>query len=205
MNDFSLIEKLKILMGLIVSSPLFLFCFMIGIAVLILFIICLKKEKKVNKWIFISIWSILGIILIISYNSIVLGLIDKLFDALFMALYFPNSTVYITIIIITNFFFIYSLIKKNIPIKNKITNFITALVIDLFLILIIDILKTRGLNLYDELSIYKSSDLLVLLQLTSAVFTSWILINLLFKAHTKLKKYDKKEYPKMPEIVFEEL
>ena len=205
MNDFSLIEKIKILMDIIASSPLFLFCFMIGVAVLILFIICVKKEKKINKWIFISIWIALAIILIINYNSIVLNLIDSLFDSLFMALYFPNITVYISILLISNFSFIYSLINKKIDKKFKIVNFLNALVLNLFLILIIDIVKNNSIDIYNQLSIYTNPNLLVLLQLNSAIFTSWILICLLLSAHNKLKKYDKKEIQSMPEIIFEDV
>ncbi|MBR6690945.1 MAG: hypothetical protein IKL65_06390 [Bacilli bacterium] len=205
MNDFSLVEKINILMDIIVSSPLFLFCSMLAVAVLILFIICVKKEKKVNKWIFISIWIILGIILIINYNSIVFNIIDSLFDSLFMALYFPSLTVYVTIISISNFIFLYSLINKKIDKKYKIINFINMLITNLLLILIIDTVKSNSINIYDEINLYTNSNLLVLLELTSALFVSWILVLLLVSAHNKLKKYDKKEYPKMPEIIFDEV
>lgn len=204
MNDFSLVEKLKILMDIIVSSPLFLFCFMIGIAVLILYIILIKKDKKINKWIFVLIWIVLAIVLLISYSSVVLDLIDRLFDSLFMALYFPSIGIYILILIISNFCFIYSLINKKINKTHKIINFIYALLINLFLILIIDIVKTSNTNVYNELEIYTNPNLLVLLQLNSALFASWLLVNLLLSAHSKLKKYDKKELPNMPEIVFDD-
>jgi len=205
MNDFSLVEKINILVDIIVSSPLFLFCCMLAVAVLILFIICVKKEKKVNKWIFISIWIILGIILIINYNSIVFNIIDSLFDSLFMALYFPSLTVYVTIVSISNFCFFYSLINKRIHKKYKIINFINMLITNLLLILIIDTVKSNSINIYDEINLYTNSNLLVLLELTSALFVSWILVLLLVSAHNKLKKYDKKEYPKMPEIIFDEV
>ena len=164
-----------------------------------------KKKKRINKWIFISIWVILALILIIRYNSIVLYLVDNLFDTIFMALYFPNLAVYIIILIISNFFLIYSLISKTINIKSRILNFINGLVINLFLILIIDIVKNNNINIYNELELYTNSNLLILLQLTTAIFTSWILLSLLLSAHNKLKKYDKKEYSKMPEIIFEDI
>ena len=78
MNDISLVEKLKILMNIIVSSPLFLFCSMVSVALLILYIILIKKNKKINKWIFIIVWCILLLMLIINYNSVVLNLLDDL-------------------------------------------------------------------------------------------------------------------------------
>lgn len=204
MNDVSLIEKVKALMSIIVSSPLFLFCFMMGIAVLILFIISIKKEKKINKWIFISIWIVLALIIIISYSSVVFKIIDGLFDALFMAIYFPNTTVYFITLFLSNFFFIFSLFRKNINKKFKIINFINALIVDLFLILIMDTVKINSIDIYDKISMYTNFDVMVLMQLNSSIFISWILISLLISAHDKLKKYDKKELPKMPEIVFDE-
>ena len=93
MNDFSLVEKLKILVNIIVSSPLFLFCCMIGIALLILYIMCIKKNININKWFFISLWIILGIILIINYSNVVLDIIDNLFDSVFKILYFPSCLI----------------------------------------------------------------------------------------------------------------
>lgn len=204
MNDVSLIEKLKALMNIIVSSPLFLFCFMMGIAVLILFIISIKKEKKINKWIFISIWIVLSIIIIINYSSLVFKIIDSLFDALFMAIYFPNTTVYFIIIFISNFFFIFSLFRKKISKKFKIINFINALILDLFLILIMDTVENNSIDIYSQISMYSNFNVMILMQLNTSIFISWILISLLISAHDKLKKYDKKELPEMPEIVFDE-
>lgn len=205
MSDFSLVEKIKVLMNLIISSPLFLFCSMVGVAVLILFIICMKKEMKINKWIFISIWAIILFVLIFNYSSIFIYIFETLIDSVFMALYFPNLTVYIAILLIINGVLLYSLISKKVSKTNKIINFVTALIIDLFLILIVDIINSNSINVYDQLTMFTNSNLLVLLQLTSAVFVSWILLSLLVSAHKKLKKYDKKEYPKMPEIVFEDI
>lgn len=203
MNDFSLIDKFKILMNIIASSPLFLTCSMIGTALLILLIISIKNEKKINKIIFISMFSILAIILIFGYSSVFLNLFDNLFDEVFTALYFPNLTVYLMIVIISNFFFIYSVFNKKMYKSHKIVNISTTILINIFLIVIIDIVKTNQINVYDTLTIYSNSNLLVLLELTSAIFTSWILLNLLITAYHKLKKYDKKEYPEMPEIIFD--
>lgn len=203
MDDVSLIEKLKTLMNIIASSPLFLFCFMIGIAVLIFFIISIKKEKKINKWIFISIWIFLAIIIIINYYTIVFKIIDNIFDALFMAIYFPSTTVYFIMLFISNFFLIFSLFRKKIKLKYKIINFINTLITDLFLILIMDTVKSNSIDIYNAISMYTNFNVMILMQLNSAIFISWMLIILLVSAHDKLKKYDKKELPEMPEIVFD--
>ena len=204
MEDFSLIEKIQKLMNIIISSPLFLFCSMLGVAVLIYYIISLKKDRKVNKWIFIGIWSFLAILLIVNYSNVALNLIDNSFENVILALYFPDLTVYIIILSITNFFFFYSIFSKRLSHFNKIINFVNALIIDIFLILIIDIVNANDINVYEKLTIYSNSNLLILLELTSAVFTSWILIILFLKAYRKLKKIDKKE-SNIAEIVFEDI
>lgn len=204
MEDFSLIEKLKTLMNIIAHKPLFLFCSMVGVAVLIFYIISIKKEKNINKWIFISIWALLAIILVINYNNVVFSLFDNFFDNIFEALYFPNLAVYIIILSISNFSFFYSIFSKKIYKTNKIINFLETLIVDIFLIIITDIVSTNNINVYDELTIYSNSSLLVLLQLTSSIFASWILLLLLVSAHRKLKKYDNKELDK-PEIIFEDI
>lgn len=203
MMNFSLIEKIKILANLIDSSPLFLFCSMLAIAILIFFIICIIRDIKVNKWFFISIWSIVGIMLVFNYNEFFINLIDNLFNTIFMALYFPNLTVYVIVLAISNICFIYSMFSKKISKHHKVLNIINGLIINVFLILIIDIVNRNNINVYDELTVYSNSNLLVLLELTTAIFTSWILLTLLFLAKKKLKKYDKFEYPKMREIVFD--
>ena len=204
MNDFSMLEKLKILVSLIVSSPLFLFFSMLSIAMLIFFIICVKRDIKFNKWIFICTWCFVALMIIISYNSVFLNLLDNLFNNLFMALYFPNLTVYVILLLVSNFFFIYSMISKKIIKPHKILNIVNALIINILLIFIIDIVNKNNINVYDTLTIYSNSNLLVLLELSTAIFTSWILLNLLISAYQKFKKYDN-DLPKMPEIIFEDV
>lgn len=206
MQDFSLIQKLAMLMNIILSSPLFLFCAMVGISVLIFYIINIKNNKNINKWVFFSIWIVLLLILIIKYNKVMLSLVDNLFDTIFSALYFPNLSIYIIILSISNILFFYSIFSKKLTSLNRTLNFSSTLLIDILLVLIIDIVNSNNINIYEELNVFSNSNLLVLLQLTSSIFTSWILLSLLAAAHKKLKKYDKSEkVVKLPEIVFEDV
>lgn len=203
MINYSIGDKLKMLVEIIMSSPLFLCCFMIGIAFFIYYIISIYKNNKINKWVFVAVWVILLAILVIRYNKVVLSLFDNLFENIFMALYFPNLAVYIVILFISNIMLIYSILNRSICKSYKITNVLSAFVIDIFLVLIVDIVNKNSINVYEQINVYTNSDLLVLLQLTTAVFVSWLLINLFITAHRKLKKYDKKQYPDMPEIIFD--
>lgn len=203
MNDFSLVERLKILMNVVLSSPLFLILAIIILLLLIFFVVGTIFNKKINKWFIISTWLILGLVIVIKYNKVFIELIDNLFDSLFMALYFPSLSIYILLLITSNFFFVYSIINKRINKWYKVVNITNALVIDMFLIIILDVVNKNNINIYDELVIFSNSNLLVLLELSTAVFTSWLLLNLLISAHQKLKIYNNKQIPEIPEIIFD--
>ena len=204
MENFSLVEKLKILMNLVLSSPLFLFCIMLAIALLIFFVINMKSNKKSNSWIFLSIILFIVLVLLIVYNDIFLSIINDFLDAIFMALYFPNLSIYVSMLIISNFTVIYSLFSKNSSKTNKTVNIVNTLILDVFLILIVDTVSKNDIDINNSLKIYSNTTLMVLLELSTAIFISWILIKLLISAKTKLKKYDKKEYPEMPDIIFDD-
>ena len=203
MNNFSFIEKLDVLMKLVSSSYLFLGAMIVCILLLALLIIFTVLNKKVNKWVFIIISSFLGILLLINYRGIIVKVLDIILDSVFMALYFPNLPIYSSIIFIANFFFVIGIFSKKKTKLQKISNIINAVILDFLLILIIDVVTKNNINIYDEVNLYTNSTLLVLLELSTGIFVSWILINLFISAHIKLKKYDAKELPKMPEIIFD--
>lgn len=213
MKDFTIIEKFRILVDLIVSSPLFLSCSIAIIIMLALTLIFALYNKKVNKWIYIIIWLLALLLIIYFYRNIILSIIDNFFDNLFMALYFPNLSIYLFVILISNGVFAYSILGNKIKKSHKILNLVNAMLIDLLLLFIISTVRDNNINIYEKITVYSNSTLLVLLELSTAFFTSWILLNLLFSAYDKLKKYDKK-LPSMPgvelnkegnEIVFDEL
>ena len=202
MEDTSILKKMSVLVNVIASSPLFLFCCMIGVFVLIFYIVSIKKKENTNKIVFIGIWLSLVLLLIINYNTTLMGIVDNLFDDIFTALFFPNLTVYIVILSIVNVAFFYSVFSKKLYKINRILNFASGIIINILCLFIVDTVNKNNINVYEELTVYSNSTLLILLELTTSVFVSWILLGLLFKAHNKLKKFNKAKYPEMEEIVF---
>ena len=176
----------------------------VGILILTALIICTILNKKINKWIFMSISSIVSIMLLINYRNIIIKVIDIIVDSVFMALYFPSFPIYISVLFISNFMFVISIFSKKQTKTKKIINIVSAVILDFLLILIIEIVRRNSINIYEEITLYTNPILLVLLELSMGVFVSWVLASLFQSAHTKLKKYDKKEYPPMQEIIFDE-
>ena len=176
---------------------------MLSIFFLISLIVCIITNKKINKWIFIIIAILVGIILIVNYGAVFITILDKILDSIFMALYFPSFSIYISMLVTANMIFIISVFSKKQLKLRRIVNIVQVLLLDLFLILVIDVVSKNNLNIYEPITLYSNQILLVLLQLSMGLFVSNILINLLISAKIKLEKYDKKEYPKMPEILFD--
>lgn len=203
MNDISLIEKLSILMELISSSTLFFIAFIVCAIVLAFFIICIALNKKINKWVFSSVAILMGIMLLINYGDIIIKIFDIIIDSAFMALYFPSLPIYMTILIISNIFLIISLFNKKMIKSQKIINLVNGLVLDFLLIIIIEIVRKYNIDIYEQVTLYSDRNLLVLLELSTGMFTSWILINLIISAKQKLKKYDEKEKEEQKELIFE--
>ena len=139
MNDFSLVEKINILMNIISSSTLFLICSIIGIILLIFFIICIIRNKKINKTVFILISLLIGLILLINYGTIILNILDAIIDSVFIALYFPSLPIYVSVLLISNIMFVISIFNKKFNKLKKIINLINCILLDFLLILIIDI------------------------------------------------------------------
>lgn len=203
MQDFSLIEKLDILLKVISQSPLFLVSMILGILLVTFLIICIILNKKVNKVIFIISCSIVGLILFINYSRILLSGIGLLMDSIFKALYFPSPLFYIGILILSNLLLMLSIFNKLKSKPSKVINIITAVILDILFILIIDIASKNQINIRENISLYTNSNLLVLLQLSMGIFTSNILINMLIILKQKLKKYDIVKKENKPEIIFD--
>lgn len=201
MNDFTLLEKLKIFIDVILSSPLFLILILCAVLLIVLLTLKVTFNKKINKYVFLGCWVVMLLIIFVKYIKIFFELIDNMFNMIFEALYFPSLSVYLVILVISNFFLIYSVISKKVDKKYKFVNILSAVIIDALLIMIMEIVNRNGISIYDRLTLYSDKNLLVLLELSTSVFTSWLLINLLISAHTKLKKYDKN---RLPELIFDE-
>ena len=202
MEDVSFIDKLNIVSDIILSSPLFLVSILLIEIGLIIYLLIKKGKLKLQKWMIISIWSILALIIIVIYHKVFFNLIDNFINYIFTALYFPNLAVYISVILISNIFYFISVFNKKIDKKYNIINITNALLLDILMIFIIDIVNKNNINIYEKVTVFSNSKLLVLLELSTGIFTSWILLNIFISLKEKLRKYDKAEYPDMPEIIF---
>lgn len=203
MNDYSVIEKIGILLDVVSSSPLFFAFSLASIVFMIFFGVSVITNKRINKYVFVLFVILTSTIIFINYNQTILKILDKLFDSIFMALFFPNIAVYVVTLVIINIALIYSAISNKVNKKFKIINISSAIIMDFFLLLIVGVVSSNNIDVYETITVFTNSSLLVLLELNMAVFMGWILLMLLVSASIKLKRFDESEKEELPELIFD--
>lgn len=189
MTNFSLTDKIKILINTVISTPFFSLSAIFGLILAVLMVVDIIKHKKIRKRFYIAAWFFVTIFIVAKYIKIIPTLVDNLVNQLFMTLYFPSMGIYMFILIFINVSFIYCLFK-NVHKSYKILTGIISIILDLFFVIIINIVLENKIDVNAEISLYTNSKLLVLLELSTALFVSWVLLVIFISAYLKLKIFD---------------
>lgn len=189
MANISFVDKIKILFNTIFSNPFLSLSAVLGIILAVLMIIDIIKHKKIRRKYYIAAWFFIFLFIIVRYYKVFPLLVDNLINQVFMTLYFPNIGVYMMLLIIINISFIYCL-AKNIHKSYKVLTGIISIFLDLLFILIINFILENNIDITSDITLYTNSKLLVLLELSTALFVSWILLIFFISAYLKLKKLD---------------
>jgi hypothetical protein len=97
-------------------------------------------------------------------------------EEIFMAIYFPNLAVYSLVIVSTNICLFISLIKKQVQNEYKIANIFSTIILDFLFILILETIIKNDIDIYETLTIYSNKEMLVLIELSTAIYTAWIIV-----------------------------
>lgn len=189
MANYSILDKIKILFKTIISNPFFSLSAIFGLVLAILMIIDIIKQKKIRKRYYIAAWFFVFFFITTKYMKIIPKLFDNLINQIFMTLYFPSIGVYMFLLIAVNVGFIYCLVK-NIHKSYKILSGIMSIILDLLFVIIINIIVENNIDITSEITLYTNSNLLVLLEISTALFVSWILLIIFISAYLKLKVLD---------------
>lgn len=201
--NLNFFEKMQEIFIMIRSSSLFLTIFVIFLTILTFLVIDIKSTKKLKEKFVVFLWSISICYIAYSYYDYFIKLSDNLVEEVFTAIYFPNLAVYTILILSINIMFITKILKKNINIYYKVCNLFPTLIINFLFILIIEIIIKNKINVYEPLDIYSNEQLLVLLQLSSAVYTIWLFSICILKL--VFNKIGEPVYEKQKQIINEEV
>lgn len=209
MANFSLFEKLKIVFGTILSTPLFSITAILGFILIGLIIFCIIKHKNVPKKVQFICWIFIIAFIIFKYSKIIPTLLDNLVDTVFKCLYFPSLGFYMSIILLINFIFILMNIIKTVRKSYKIVCGITAVLLNVLFIIVAGVVTMNKINIAEEINLYTNSTLLVLLQISMGIFMSFLIVILFIKLYLKLTLLDgvkyggDEKYPDMDVVINE--
>lgn len=175
MVQLTLVEKIQSLLEIVKSSSLFIIAFLIGAAIISLIIMDYISNKKVNGKLYISALVFTMGFILVKYFKPLLNLADNLVEEIISIIYFPNLAVFLFILLSINVITLYTLIKNKYFI-HKIISVISAISIDFLFILILDIIAKNNIDIYAKLTVFSNKELLVLIELTTGIYTVWALI-----------------------------
>lgn len=202
MVELSLLDKIKTLLNLVLSSSLFLILLIsIGIIILDIFYISRKSKKVKMIYAVISLMIIIG--LSINYLKELVNIVNVINKNLVMLINFPTILEYVTIIFISIIVMIISFIFKRF---TKIIRGINlgVIIADLFIFfLILDQISKNNVDLSNKIDIYSNQNLMVLFQISLFIFIIWMAFLIIYSIIMKLIKSNyniKKETIKNAEI-----
>lgn len=167
---------IEILYDTIMSSPTTFVTILLGIVFLIIMIVNMKRHKKIGKIPFIIGWVFIIAFVVFKYSPHLTTLFDNLINNIFMQVFFPNLASYIILLALTNFIFLFTILKKDTKTIDKIINSIFFLIIMLFFILSLERVTQKNINIYETLTVYSDKNLLILIEATTITFVIWMII-----------------------------
>ena len=181
MRQLSILDKLKVVFDLTMNNKLFIIIFALLIFISILFIITTRKNIKKKKKIIIGTYVVVLLAIIIIFNKSIFGMYDSMMNNLFIIFYFPNISVYVGAIIATNIIMLISIFSKKTSKINKVINIIVFFLLHYILVLILNVISTNNLNVFNSKELYKNTDIHSLIELSGNIFIIWIIYLVLYK------------------------
>ena len=190
MNEISMQDKINVVVKLTQSNLFFLSILFVLILASTILIISSKKHIKASKRTFFIIYLIAIISLLVKYFTSLSTMFDYFMDNLFVVFYFPNIAVYIGAIVVTNIIMIKSTLSKK---TKKIIKFINSLIFSIMnylLVLILNVVSDRGLDVFEQSSLYGNKNVHSLIELSSNIFLVWIAFLVIYKVINSYLTHD---------------
>lgn len=174
-------EQLKTLIEIFKTDSSFLKILIGIIMIVVLVTSLLKMNKKFKKSIFIV--SYIGVLasIIYTYSNKLLTLYDYLVEYIVSNILFPNLALYLLMLLIINIIVIKSVLSNKVKTYIKSINITGFGIMQIFLYFIVRNIIDNNINVYERLSVYTNSDLLVLINLSMQSFLIWMGVLLIIK------------------------
>ena len=186
MKDFTILERLVKIFKLVSSSPFFILLAVIVLLTIVLAVVFSKlKDDRPKLLAGIGYLCIIAYVFI-KYGEFLIKAGDTFVDNLFMFLYFPNLLIFISVVIAFTLFMIVPVILKKVKGILVAINIISAILMQFFFILILDLRMQNDINILKKSSVYANESVTVLVQACMSIISIWIVALFLNFVITKI-------------------
>ena len=190
MTQTTILEKLKIVFDVSMSSKLFI---AVIAFIILLAVVALKTNKKNvqrGKLVYGLTYAAILIVILIFYHESLGKMFDYMMNNFFIVLYFPNVAVYLAAIIITNIILLVSVFNFKTPKLVRNINIVVYGIIHYLLALVLNVISENKLDIFSQVSVYGNKDAQAIIEFSSAIFIIWIIFLIFYKI---IRKYQKKD------------
>ena len=199
MDEISVFDRIGRIFGLINSSTFFISLLIIVILTVAIVIVNHKVKIKIPRILAAIGYLIIIVFVIVKYGMAIWNVQDSFTDKVFSSFYFPNLITYICILLISFFVIIINFIDKTKTLIFKTISVISFGTILLLFVIILDTVKKNEIEVSSAKSIYENTDLMILIQASTAIFFIWMVIELIDYFSKKLSnRIDDNEKAKKP-------
>ena len=181
MANMSFIDKLNVLFNITKSSMTYLIVIIMLVILASILMTLNKKNSKKARNFFIMIYVMIAVFLLVTYRSNLTNMFDYMMNNLFIAIYFPNLAIYLAAIIATNIILWKTIFNFKEDKLLKVVNTIIYSIMHYLLILILNVVNSNGLDVFNNASVYENNDALALIGLSSTIFMIWIIFMVIYK------------------------
>ena len=198
MTRMSLGEKISVFFDVISKNQLSIIILILLLGLAYLFISTNKKNSNSTKKIYIIVYTVLIVFMLVAFSAHILKFLDYMMNNFFITVYFPNLAIYFAAIIVSNIIAFISVFNFDINRIIRNINISVYTIISFIFILLVGVVSDKNLNIYSQKSIYTNNSAIVLIQLTSAIFISWIIFLTIYYL---IRRYQEKNNPKNKEVI----
>ena len=191
MRQTTILDKLKIVFDISISSKLFIAVIAFIILLSIVALTTNRKNIKRTKKIYMIVYAIILIAILFFYHDSLGKMFDYMMNNFFIVLYFPNIAVYIAAIIITNIILLVSVLNLRTPKLIKNINITIYALMHYLLALVLNVINKNNLDVFSQTSIYSNTDAQAIIELSSTIFIIWIVFLIIYKIIRKYQLKDK--------------
>lgn len=193
MKNISFIDKIKVLADVSSSSGICIASIFIILFIAITLLSINKKNSKKMKIVFAIAYIVLIAVMLFVYQSSLTSMFDYMMNNFFIVVYFPNLAIYLAAIIASNIIVWKTVFNKK---KDKVIKTINIIIYSLMhylLILILNVVSTAKLDVFDNQSVYGNDKALALIGLSSTIFIVWIIFMIIYSIIRKTQTKNTEE------------